>query len=171
MRIVLMRHGIAIDREHPDCPTDADRPLTSEGERRTYKAARGLRRMGFRPHRVLSSPWLRARRTAEICAEVLDASSQVLPEGAIEFRDDLLPDADPASLAAHLGGLVDDDEVLVVGHAPQLDRLLSHLLGAPQIELSSLKKAGAASIVGAAANDGQLEWLLTPRALRRIGRS
>ena len=59
MRIVLLRHGIAIDRDHPDCPPDPERFLTSEGQQRTRRAVKGLRRLDVRPDLVLSSPWTR----------------------------------------------------------------------------------------------------------------
>jgi phosphohistidine phosphatase SixA len=65
---------------------------------------------------------------------------------------------------------VEADEVLVIGHAPHLDLLLAQLVGAPGVALSSLKKSGAVSVAGGATGTGQIEWLLTPRALRRIGR-
>jgi hypothetical protein len=40
MRLYLMRHGIAIDREDPDCPPDPERYLTPKGIQRTRAAAR-----------------------------------------------------------------------------------------------------------------------------------
>lgn len=170
MRIVLMRHGMAIDREHPECPAEADRPLTDEGEQRTRRAAAGLRNLDLRPDRLICSPWKRARQTAKICARVLDFHARSSSAAKIEVRDDLLPDHDPASFVEYLRSLRENDELLVVGHAPHLDRVLAHLVGAPGVVLTSLKKAGAVSVAGGTAEAGQIEWLLTPRVLRRLGR-
>ena len=173
MRIVLLRHGLAIDREHPDCPPEPERHLTDEGEQRTRRVAYGLRNLDLRPDRLLSSPWLRARQTAKICARILDfpASGAGGAGGAkIEVRDDLLPDHDATSIVDYLRSLRETDEVLVVGHAPHLDRVLANLVGAPEAVLSSLKKAGAVSVAGGSTEAGQIEWLLTPRILRRLGR-
>jgi phosphohistidine phosphatase len=166
MRIVVMRHGIAIDREHPECPPDPERFLTDEGQQRTRRAARGLKRMNVRPDQVISSPWRRAVETAQICADVLG-----LDPDDLERRDDLLPEADPRSIVDHLRTL-DTDCSIVVGHAPHVDRLVATLLGADDRTMSSLKKSGAASIVLATADsDAWLEWLLTPKILRRLGRT
>lgn len=170
MRIVLMRHGLAIDREHPDCPAEAERFLTDEGEQRTRQAAKGLRNLDLRPDRFIASPWLRTLQTARICARVLGKPTRSTGRERIEVSELLLPDRDPAAFVAYLRTLHETDEVLVVGHAPHLDRILSHLLGAPDLLISSLKKAGAVSVAGGHGEGGQIEWLLTPRALRRIGR-
>ncbi|HKK71532.1 MAG TPA: phosphohistidine phosphatase SixA [Candidatus Krumholzibacteria bacterium] len=166
MRIVVMRHGIAIDRDHPDCPPDADRPLTDEGRQRTLRAVRGLKRLNVRPDRVISSPWLRAIETAEICADVLGLDPEDLGR-----RDELLPGTDPRMLVDHLRGL-DTECSVVVGHAPHVDRLIGSLLGVDDRTMSSLKKSGAASIVlPTASSDAWLEWLATPKMLRRLGRT
>src|SRR5260370_10145207 len=70
MRLYLMRHGIAIDREDPDCPAEPERYLTPKGIQRTRAAARGLRAMRVKPTTLLSSPYVRAVQTAQIFSEV-----------------------------------------------------------------------------------------------------
>ena len=165
MRIVLLRHGIAIDRDHPDCPPDPERFLTSEGQQRTRRAVKGLRRLDVRPDLVLSSPWTRAVETATLAIEGLRLDDDVL-----RTREDLLPDSDPASVATHVRGL-DGECTLVVGHAPHLDGLLANLLGGSSGSMSSLKKSGAASIVLTGGAGAELEWLATPKMLRRLART
>jgi len=76
MRIIFLRHGIAIDREHPDCPDDPDRYLTADGISRTRKAIKGLKRLGIQPRHVLSSPWRRARETAELALQGIESQIQ-----------------------------------------------------------------------------------------------
>src|SRR6202012_5881267 len=71
MRIYLVRHGIAIDREDPDCPSEAERYLTPKGIQRTRQAARGLRELGVKPAALLTSPLVRAVQTGEIFCDVL----------------------------------------------------------------------------------------------------
>ena len=166
MRVVVVRHGIAVDRDDPDCPPDPDRYLTDEGRQRTRRAMRGLKRLDVRPEVVCVSPWRRAVETAEICVDVLGLD----PE-SVERREDLLPGADPRSLADHVRGL-GAECVLVIGHAPHVDRLLAELLGLGDVFMSSLKKSAAASIVLEGDRSGPtLEWLMPPRALRRLARS
>ena len=65
MNIYLLRHGIAIERDDPSSPTDADRPLTAKGLKRMRKAARGLRRLNIPFDAVVTSP-LRARARPRI---------------------------------------------------------------------------------------------------------
>ena len=54
-RLYLLRHGIAVPHGTPDIPDD-ERPLTSEGEKGVRKVARGLRRLGFKLDRIVTSP-------------------------------------------------------------------------------------------------------------------
>jgi phosphohistidine phosphatase len=166
MFVVLFRHGIAVDRDDPACPPDPDRPLTEEGERRTRRAALGLKALGVRPEVVVSSDWVRAERTAEIAAEALGG----VPDGNFVRTDDLRPTVDPREFL----GLLDRTpcrEMLVVGHNPHLSSLLSLLVGAPRQPFAWLKKAGAARIdLGLDGRPpGRLVWLLEPRVLRRLG--
>ncbi len=60
IEICFFRHGIAVDREDPSVTSDAARPLTDEGIRKTRLAAEGLKRMDFGFDKILTSPWLRA---------------------------------------------------------------------------------------------------------------
>ena len=76
MHLYLVRHGIAMDREDPNCPPDTERPLTPKGMKRTHAAALGLHALKIHPDAVLTSPWLRAVQTAEIFCEVMGFSSK-----------------------------------------------------------------------------------------------
>src|SRR5581483_8354066 len=78
MRLYLMRHGIAIDREDPDCPPDPERFLTPKGIQRTRAAARGLRALRVKPAALLTSPYVRAVQTGEIVCEVLGLDAKQL---------------------------------------------------------------------------------------------
>src|SRR5258707_10153879 len=66
MDLYLVRHGIAYEPDPAKWPDDKDRPLTPEGEKKFRQAARGLRELVPSVSVVLSSPWARAWRTAEI---------------------------------------------------------------------------------------------------------
>src|ERR1700723_2395646 len=109
MRVYLMRHGIAIDREDPDCPPEAERYLTPKGVDRTRDAAKGLRELRVRPSAVLTSPYVRAVQTGEIVWEVLHVDPKEL-----RAKDCLKPEAKPARLAEELNKLT-DDEVICFG--------------------------------------------------------
>src|SRR3981189_883712 len=66
MDLYLVRHGIAYDPDPTQWPDDKDRPLPPEGEKRLRQVARGLRELVPSVSVVLSSPWARAWRTAEL---------------------------------------------------------------------------------------------------------
>lgn len=165
MRVVLVRHGPAVDRDDPACPPDPERPLTQEGRERTRAAAAGLRALGMRPDLVLTSPYVRAAQTAEIVCGALGL-------GAPEVTEHLLPGADPIALARHLRSR-GEAEVLCTGHEPHLGLMLGCLVEGRAVtdSFADLKKAGAACVDAEhpGTEPGTLLWLLPPRVLRRLG--
>ena len=120
MRLYLMRHGIAIDREDPDCPPETERYLTPRGIERTRIAAKGLRELKVKPSVFLTSPYVRAVQTGEIVCEVLHFDPKQL-----RATDALKSEAKPARLADELSELADDD-VICFGHAPHIDEFIAH---------------------------------------------
>jgi len=163
MRLYLMRHGIAIDREDPDCPPDPERYLTPKGMQRTRAAARGLRSLRVKPAALLTSPFVRAVQTGEIVCEVLGLDPKQL-----RTTDALKPEAKPARLAEELGRL--GGEVICFGHAPHMDEFIAHALKATA-PFTALKKSGVAcvDIDSLAPLRATLFWVLTSRILRRLG--
>lgn len=164
MILYLVRHGIAIDRDDPACPAEAERYLTQEGVQRTREAARGIRRLVDRPGTLLSSPYVRARQTAEIVAKELGIAAE-----RIVTTTALLPEAAPAKLFRELGSYADSD-VMAFGHAPNVDEVIAAALGA-RGPLTELKKCGMAALEfqEVAPARGRLLGLYTARALRLIG--
>jgi phosphohistidine phosphatase len=163
MRLYLMRHGIAIDREDPDCPPDPERYLTPKGIQRTRGAARGLRALRVKPVALLTSPYVRAVQTGEVVCEILGLDPKQL-----RTTDALKPEAKPAKLAEELGRL--GGEVMCFGHAPHLDEFIAHALKATA-PFTALKKSGVAclDIDSLAPLRAMLFWVLTSRVLRRLG--
>lgn len=162
MWIHLVRHGIAIDREDPACPTDPERPLTDKGRTRTDAAARGLATIGVQPDRALASPYVRAVQTAEIVLPALGGVAGFEPVQA------LLPMADPEELVPVLRATA-AESVVCFGHAPNLDRLAAFLCGA-DAPITSLKKAGVAalSVTQIGFGGASLYAVYPPSVLRRL---
>ena len=166
MELILFRHGIAINRDDPECPPDPQRYLTEDGKHLTRQAASGLKRMKAAPQWILTSPLLRAMQTAQIAADVLG-----IKKTELVVTETLLPKEDPgvflASLSKYAGA-----NVLAVGHAPHIDEILARAIGISEGSVTSLKKAGAALLdLGADTNHpGQLRWLLPAGTLRRIAK-
>jgi phosphohistidine phosphatase len=161
MRLVIVRHAIAVPRGTPEIP-DEDRPLTPEGEKKFKKAAEGMARVLERPDEVLTSPWLRALRTAEIAAE---AWGKIAPKKTPALAGGSFED-----VAAVLDGYPPASTVAVVGHEPHLSELLARLLGTRDDERVEFKKGGVAvvDIPGRLADGGNLTMYLPPKVLRAL---
>ena len=163
MLLYIVRHGIAIDRDDPDCPPEVERYLTSKGVERTREAARGLRRMDISPDHALASPYVRAVQTAEIFCTALG-----LPESRIKKTEALKPEAPPRLLFEELTKSK-AQEVICFGHGPNVDELIAFATHAPKA-YTEIKKAGVAclDLHSVAPADASLLWLLTARALRDL---
>jgi phosphohistidine phosphatase len=163
MLLYLMRHGIAIDRDDPECPPEPERHLTPKGIEKTRSAARGLRSLKVNPNLVLSSPYLRAVQTAEIACVALE-----IPVSRIRKTDALLSGASPLLLADELSK-AKADEVICFGHAPHMDEFIALAVHAAKA-CTQLKKAGAAclDLHSVSPIDAELVWLMTARSLRML---
>ncbi len=167
MRVILIRHGIAHDRADPDCPPDPERELTEEGQRKTRKVGRGLRELGCAPTRILTSPYLRARQTAELVADSFDVD-----HARITLTEALLPEAAPHALFQQLFAFNNsDEEIVCVGHAPNLDKVIAVALTGERAPVTALKKAGAALLLldDLPRMRGALSWLMPPKVLSDLG--
>ena len=140
--IWLLRHG---DAEAGESKPDADRDLTEKGERQSRNAGKALKALGVPLDVCLTSPKLRARRTAELaCAEL----------GVPVEEDERLGggDFDPLELAAGRG------EVMLVGHEPDFSSAVALVTGSRV----KMKKGGIAAI-----DDHLLHALLRPKDLKQ----
>jgi phosphohistidine phosphatase len=168
MELLIVRHAIAIERGDPAWLNDDERPLTPEGIHKFRAAARGLKAMGAKPGRILTSPLVRARQTAEIVRDALAGDLD------LDISKHLAPGGDYAALIREAAAL-DAECVAVVGHEPHLSGLVSYALVGDGRRAGILLKKGAAALVSfdgpAAAGAGTLQWLLQPGALRDVGRA
>jgi phosphohistidine phosphatase len=166
MRLYIVRHGIAVDREDPKCPADPERYLTEEGIEKTKQVAKGVAALGATADSLLTSPYVRACQTAEIFAHALD-----FPRHKIRKTDLLLPGGEPTLLFRELAMDKRASSIFLFGHAPQLDELIATALGLKQ-HIASLKKAGVALIElkRISPPSGKLAWLAPPKLLRKGGK-
>ena len=160
MKLLLLRHAIAVPADTSGI-ADEDRPLTSKGRKRFKKAARGLAEIGSTPDLLLVSPLLRARETAELAGKVWGVKATPEP---------LLAGGTPEALLAAVAAHSKPNVVVLVGHEPDLSRLLAHLIGGNGERLS-FKKGGAALVEldDDTTSSGRLIWFMPPRLLRSLG--
>jgi len=158
--LLLLRHGIAEERRAN--LVDGRRALTPEGRQRTEAVLQRLVALGLDCDLLLSSPYTRARQTADLArlaglAPELEFAAALEPAGEIGPLLQLwLGDTSPRPGWRRLA---------LVGHEPDLGLLACQLIGAPAGAVT-LKKAGVALV--ALPQDGRgarLKLLLSPRSL------
>ena len=164
VNLYILRHGIAVDRGTLGFKTDADRPLTPKGKRQLRQIAEAMENMDVQFSLILSSPFVRARQTAEIVAKTLKLKKR------LAFSDELTPAGDPKILIRQLNELKPASEnVLLVGHEPYLSRFISQLIsGDPDMGID-FKKGGLCKLETGMLRFGRcatLAWLLTPRQMK-----
>ena len=163
MTILILRHGIAVARGTAGYEKDEDRPLTDKGERRLWRITEAMQEMELVFDLVLSSPYRRARQTAEIVAEAFKAQKQ------LKLCDELAADHEPKNIVTFLQAADPQPEsVLLVGHEPYLSQLISLLVTGNEASSFELKKGGLCKLTVGSLKAGRcatLEWLLTPRQM------
>ena len=168
MYLYLVRHAVAHKRDAGRWPDDSKRPLTPEGEEDFVGAARGLARVVPEVDILLSSPYLRAWRTAEILTQ---QAGWPAPQESPALEPDVLPEKAVLALQTY----ADDQAVAVVGHRPCLHEMAVYLLtGDAGGADMKIKKGGVACIEFDEAPEsgaGKLRWLFTPRVLRTLADS
>jgi phosphohistidine phosphatase len=144
----LLRHG---DAERAGAGDDFERRLTARGEREARAAGRALARMEVRLERVFTSPRVRALDTARLACEQLGLEPVVHEAltGGFEERD----------LGELVASVPAGAALLLVGHEPDLSRLVAALTGG-RVEM---RKGGLAAIGG-----GTLLALLRPGEIQLI---
>jgi len=160
MKIYLLRHAIAVERNPNKYPDDALRPLSDAGRKKMARFAKILDKMGLQIDLLLSSPLLRARQTAEIARKRLH-----LKKNKLILVEALGPAGDPAKLIAEINEKYSVDNLLLVGHEPDLSSLISLLLSGEASLPITLKKAGMGCLSVeklAAGKCARLEWLFNP---------
>jgi phosphohistidine phosphatase len=160
MNIYILRHGIAMEREGWQEKDDSQRPLTIDGEKQLKKISKALEKMELKFDLILSSPFERAKKTAEIVAEKLDLKKM------LKFSDNLTPEGDLESLVAEINKLKPEN-LLLVGHEPYLSKLTAQLISNGDMEMD-FKKSGLCKLKTEKLQFNRcakLCWLLTPKQM------
>jgi|ERR1700724_2097179 phosphohistidine phosphatase len=164
MELLIVRHAIALERDRQRWRDDGARPLSPAGMRQSRKAAAGLKEFSKAPDRLLTSPLIRARQTAQILTDVAgwpqaEEAPELSPGGA-------------ALAVLTLLGQKRGKVVAVVGHEPGLGALLAVCLlgegGAMAIEMKKNAVACVSFEGSPRAGRAVLKWLATPRMLRGL---
>lgn len=114
MKVCIVRHGSAVS----GAVQDQNRPLTPRGQQQAIAAAGWLSQQVLNSPRLLCSPYLRTRQTAQAIADTLGIAADILPS--------LTPDADVRHLLDELSLLQQD--LIVVSHLPLVGHLAALLV-------------------------------------------
>lgn len=155
MHLYLLRHGIAQEAYQWD-GSDSTRPLTDEGHEKTRAVLKALRKKhAIELDAIWTSPYLRAKQTAAIAADVLEAKILECPALAVG--------AGVAAVASFMKEHPAPERLMLVGHEPSMGEMLSDLSGeGPQ----PMKKAGCAHLSGPfKPGKMKLHWHLRPKDL------
>lgn len=167
MEFYVLRHGIAVPHGAPGFDRDSDRPLTREGAEKMRRIAKAMKTLRLSCDVVLTSPFPRALQTAEIVSKELGMKKKMV------LTDHLAVGGDPEQLVEEIrSNHPSASGVMIVGHEPYLSLLTSVLIsGQANLDIT-LRKGGLAKLTIEELTYGRcatLEWLLTPRAMLRVG--
>jgi len=157
--VVFLRHGQAEDPR--EGLGDAARPLTADGHAEMMRLAAGIERAFPRAQTILSSPLVRAVQTALWVAKAYRSRIKVHETPA------LTPEAPPAELANVFRDLT-ERRIIVVGHEPNLTSNMLALIGMTNERRLALQRGGCYAVRIRNDGSGVLEWLLSPRILRKL---
>lgn len=113
------------------------------------------------PARLISSPYLRARQTAEI------ANRLICPAVPLEVSDSLRQESDPMDFVEFLSDN-QAEVVLAVSHQPFLGRAVGWFTAGKEFSVASVPRAGISWIQftrGMGGGDGKLKALIRPDQL------
>ena len=166
MELIFVRHAIAEEREEflKKKLEDHLRPVTVKGRKKMEKVAMMLSDKIGKVDIIVTSPYVRARETAEILSsfffnpQIIDAA-------------ELVPQSPPQSFVKWLRTYKGDfDRMMIVGHEPHLGMLATFLLTGEAKNLIEFKKSSMACFELTHQQDlapGQvtLKWLIQPKMI------
>jgi phosphohistidine phosphatase len=160
MTVYFVRHGIAEDPGF--LKADSERVLTQEGIAELHSVGRGFAQLQPNVSTIISSPFLRAKQTAEILAE------KIAFKKGIQFDKRLVPSADFNGLQELFQELDIKDNVMFVGHEPSMSGFVSAISSDNALRLAFKKGAiCCVEITNRRTLRGELLWYAPPRVLMK----
>jgi phosphohistidine phosphatase len=160
MNLYLMRHANAgLPRE--SAKLDAKRGLIAEGKEQCMIMGRILGALKVQPDVILSSSLKRALQTAQFVGNELGYEGKVEVSSALDFN------ATFADFQKLLDKYADRQDVLVVGHNPNLFQFVGRLITGNGGAGVRMRKASVARI-DMEKHPPLLQWLIDPRMARWI---
>jgi phosphohistidine phosphatase len=159
--------------KRPNPSLDRKRPLDKEGKRHCLQLAHVLNAMKLQFDLIVSSPLKRSMQTASLVGTEMGYEAQILASAA------LAPDAAFTQFQKLLRECAEFENVLLVGHNPNLTSFVASLLTPPAIR-PAMASDGRSSVVPVRLRKGSiarlnvdrgpatLQWLLDQRTIRAL---
>jgi phosphohistidine phosphatase len=160
MNLYLMRHANAgVRRGNPT--VDAKRGLIKEGKDQCVLMASLLSALKVQPEVIVSSPLKRSLQTAQFVGTELGY------EAKVEISAALAPNATFAAFQQLIEKYADRDDVLFVGHNPNLFQFLGRIItgnGGAGVRM----RKGSVARIDLSKHPPLLQWLIDPRMARNF---
>ena len=160
MNLYLMRHANAgVRRGNPT--VDAKRGLIKEGKDQCVLMASLLSALKVQPEVIVSSPLKRSLQTAQFVGTELGY------EAKVEVSAALAPDASFSAFQKLIEKYADRDDVLFVGHNPNLFQFLGRIItgnGGAGVRM----RKGSVARIDLSKHPPLLQWLIDPRMARNF---
>jgi phosphohistidine phosphatase len=165
MNLFILRHASAgIRRTNP--LVDVKRPLDKDGKRHCLQLAYVLNALKIQFDLVVSSPLKRSLQTASLVGNETGYESKILLSKA------LAPEATLQDFVKLLRECHDRENVLVVGHNPNLTTFLGSIIVPLDTSAASVRlRKGSLARVACDPNlrrPATLQWVLDPRVVRAL---
>jgi phosphohistidine phosphatase len=163
MNLYILRHASAgVRRVNPIL--DKKRPLDKEGKRHCLQLAHVLNAMKLQFDLVVSSPLKRSMQTASLVGTETGYEAKILTSAA------LAPDATFTQFQKLLQDCAKVENLLVVGHNPNITSFLGSLLVPVSVATGAnvrLRK-GSLARVSLVRGPATLQWMLGPSTIRAL---
>ncbi|MES2769156.1 MAG: histidine phosphatase family protein [Bdellovibrionota bacterium] len=134
MKVLVIRHAVAQDREDFKSFDDDLRPLTSKGKKEFEKVSRSYKKLYPDVQEFYSSSLLRATETADILKKKFKKNYKIIEE--------LRPESNSLALLKKLKNSK-KNFVAIIGHEPSLSRFIGQAIVGQKKSIVELKKGGA----------------------------
>ena len=151
MALFLVQHGKSLPKEK-----DPDRGLTKQGIEETRAMAEMAAEQNVQVSRIIHSGKKRALQTAEIFREILE------PEVGITKGPGLAPLDDATAMISKVNT---EENIMIVGHLPFMERLVSFLVtGSPETLVVRFQNSGIVCLDTEGDDQSfSIRWTLFPR--------
>jgi len=150
MALYLIQHGKSLPKDQ-----DPDQGLSEEGIAETERMANLAKDHGVMVSQIRHSLKTRARQTAEIFARTLNPKQGIQETSGIKPLDDV---------AAYAAKIDPDENVILVGHLPFMERMTSYLItGSIDLTVFKFQNSGIVCLHKDAETQGwAILWALMP---------